>query len=80
VDHRRGPDRHLRDLAFLYSLVSDPIAVRDQLGPRNRARLGAVAALDDENHVAWVDLGSPGSDAFAARAIITGTMAPPPAL
>ena len=80
VDHRRGPDRHLRDLAFLSSLVSDPFEVRDQLNPANRTRLSVAAALDDENHIAWVALGPAGSDAFAARTIITATLAPQPTL
>lgn len=74
VDHQRGPDRHLRDLAFLYSLVSDPIAIRERLDRTNRTRLGAVAALDNERHFAWLDLGPGGPDAFAARSIITGTV------
>lgn len=70
VDRRRGPDRHLRDLAFLYSLVADPIATRAELGPANCGRLRAVAALDDEDHDAWVALGRNAADAVAARSII----------
>src|SRR5436853_345523 len=73
VDHRRGPDRHLRDLAFLYSLVSDPIAVRNGLGPTNCGRLRAVTALDDEGHDAWLYLGREAADALAARSIIIET-------
>lgn len=72
VDRRLGPDRHLRDLGFLYSLVSDPIAVRDTLGPRNQARLRAVEALRDETHIAWVTLGrSRSENALAAYTIVT---------
>lgn len=71
VDHRRGPERHLRDLAFLYSMVDDPIQVREELGARNRGRLRAVEFLADPTHVAWTDLGERARDAFAAREIIT---------
>ncbi len=31
-DTGRGPERHLRDMAFLLSLVDDPIAMRQELG------------------------------------------------
>jgi hypothetical protein len=39
------PQRHLFDLAFLCSLVGDPIALRTELTAKDRSRLHAVAAL-----------------------------------
>ena len=64
-DTRRGPERHLRDLAFLLSLVADPIAVREELGAANRARVRSVEELRDPRHEAW---GLLGDDAMAADA------------
>ena len=52
-DRKRGPERHLRDLAFLLSLVDDPILVRDELGRRNCRRVKLVAQLEDPEHEAW---------------------------
>ena len=52
-DRKRGPERHLRDLAFLLSLVDDPIQVRDELGARKRRQVKAVVQLEDREHEAW---------------------------
>lgn len=52
-DRKRGPERHLRDLAFLLSLVPDPFALREELGAKNRGRIRAVSALGDDDHLAW---------------------------
>lgn len=52
-DRKRGPERHLRDLAFLLSLVDDPIDLRDRLGRANCRRVKAVAQLENPGHEAW---------------------------
>lgn len=74
-DTRRGPERHLRDLAFLLSLVADPIGLRDDLGSANRARVRAVKALHDPDHPAWGLLGDErvSADAHAAFRLITAS-------
>jgi hypothetical protein len=73
TDHGpKGPDRHLRDLAFLASLVEDAIDLRDHLGARNRGRLRAVTPLADEGHEAWVLLGDERDDAYAAWTLLAG--------
>lgn len=72
-DTRRGPERHLRDLAFLVSLVAEPIAMNGDLGSANRARVRGVKALHDPEHVAWGLLGNErvAADAHAAFRLIT---------
>ncbi|MHB8334653.1 MAG: hypothetical protein ACYDEH_07120 [Acidimicrobiales bacterium] len=45
--------RHLRDLAFLRSLVDDPFALRDQINRKDRRRLQQGSALDDYDHASW---------------------------
>lgn len=60
---RRGPERHLKDLAFLLSLVEDPIAMRDDLGASNCARIRRVTGIHDRGSQAWALLGD---DAAAA--------------
>jgi hypothetical protein len=52
-DRRRGPERHLVDLAFLYSLIVDPLTIREELGSKNRARLRAVEQLSDVQAEPW---------------------------
>lgn len=73
TDHgRRGPDRHLRDLAFLVSLVEDVVDLRDHLGANNIRRLREVKPLADAGHDAWVLLGDERDDAYAAWRLIAG--------
>lgn len=74
-DTRRGPERHLRDLAFLVSLVADPIAMNEELGGANRARVRAVKTLQDPQHPAWRLLGDDrrAADAHAAFRLITAS-------
>ncbi|MGD9572310.1 MAG: nucleotidyl transferase AbiEii/AbiGii toxin family protein [Thermoleophilia bacterium] len=69
ADRRRGPERHLSDLAFLLGLARDPYALREALGPRNRARIRRVTALADGADPAWAGTSS---DAKAAYTIVTG--------
>lgn len=52
-DRKRGPERHLRDLAFLLSLVDDPMLIRDLLGSRKCKQVDLVAQLHDPDHEAW---------------------------
>lgn len=69
----RGPsgiDRHLRDLAFLSSLVDDAIELRGYLGPKNRRRLRGVTALADQNNEAWILLGDGREEAYATWRVI----------
>jgi hypothetical protein len=61
--------RHLRDLAFLCSLVGDPFALRASLTAKDRSRLRTAAPmLSDREAPAWRQLPTPlrsrGSDAL----------------
>jgi len=77
LDRRRGPERHLRDLAFLLSLVAAPLEVRDALGKKNRHHLAALVSLHDPDHEAWGLLDpQPRADAISAHGIITGHRLP----
>jgi hypothetical protein len=72
-DRRRGPERHLRDLAFLLSFVPDPFVLADDLGAANRKRVRGVTALADQGDEAWALL-EPArrSGAMAAYTVVTG--------
>ena len=74
-DTRRGPERHLNDLAFLLSLVADPIAMRDDLGATNCARIRRVTGIHGAHSEAWTLLGddATAADGYAALRIITRT-------
>jgi len=65
------PQRHERDLAFLCSLVGDPMALREGVTAKDRIRLRNVAALADPNHGAWRLLDDP-ERAFAAYRVLLG--------
>jgi hypothetical protein len=65
VDNR-DRDRHIYDAAFLASLITDPIAVRESFKGSDLKRLNALAeALADSDHYAWKVLGEHREDAFA---------------
>lgn len=51
VDHE--PEAQRQDVAFLLSLVDDPMAMRGELSKRDRKRLIARRELNDANHPAW---------------------------
>jgi hypothetical protein len=52
------PDRHLFDVAFLTSLVTDPLAMRGELSGSDPRRLRAADThLADADHRAWRALG-----------------------
>jgi hypothetical protein len=62
-----GPDRHLTDLAFLLSLIPDPVRIRSELRAAERRRLG-TCVLAERQHRAWSTL--PVSDANAGHAAL----------
>ncbi len=53
------PQRHLRDLAFLCSILADVIEARADLTASDRRRLRAVSVLDNVGHEAWRLLDDP---------------------
>lgn len=57
IPGRGNPDRDWVDLAFLLSLVSDPVSAAADLTSRQRQRLRTVNALLSESHFAWRMLG-----------------------
>lgn len=46
------PQRHVRDVAFLCSIVADPRSLRAEMTAKDLQRLRAVAVLDDPTHEA----------------------------
>jgi hypothetical protein len=58
IPGRENPERDWIDLAFLLSLVPDPIGISAELSNRQRQRLRAVSAVLTEDHNAWRQLGS----------------------
>ena len=48
------PARHLRDLALLCALVSDPFAMKAELVAKDRQRLRLASALEAPDHSAWL--------------------------
>jgi hypothetical protein len=55
---RGNPERDWIDLAFLLSLIPDPVSSAAQLTNRQRRKLRAASALLAEGHPAWRSLGS----------------------
>ena len=53
VNNDPNPRRHVRDVAFLCSLVNDPLVLRQSMTRKDRQRLAGVKALHDRNHEAW---------------------------
>ena len=49
----KGPERHYQDLAFLLTLVTDPVLVRGQLGHRNRQHLRRILEDMGDAHPVW---------------------------
>lgn len=56
-------DIHTNDLAFLLSLVKDPVIFSAELSRKDRQRLRGRRELLDEGHTAWRSLGSEHADA-----------------
>jgi hypothetical protein len=71
-DMQRGPERHLRDLAFLCSLAEDPYAIAASFTAAQRQHIDKVEALRDPQHEAWPRLGSAASDAHAVFLLLGG--------
>lgn len=53
---RRDTERHFADLAFLCSVVADPIELRGQLDTKERSSLLRVVLPDDPRSPPWVFL------------------------
>lgn len=58
IPGRKNPERDWNDLAFLLSLVTDPIGAAAELANRQRQRLRAMSEVLTEDHAAWRQLGS----------------------
>jgi len=69
TDHRDN-ERHISDIAFLCSLVADPLAMRDQLDAKERASLRSVPMPADTRGAPWVFL-DPGVRQDASDAWLT---------
>ena len=66
--------RHLRDLAFLCSLVKDPFTLRGEMNRKDRHRLGQACALDEYDNAAWRHVNeSRRGDGFATWGILRST-------
>jgi hypothetical protein len=64
---RQNPERDWADLAFLLSLIPDPVSAADQLTKSQRRRLRRIVTpLLDEDHFAWRLLGERARDGIAA--------------
>jgi hypothetical protein len=57
ITTRTNPDRDWADIAFLLSLIPDPVAAAAELTTSQKTRLKIIAALLDEDHSAWKSLG-----------------------
>lgn len=69
---RANRERDWADLAFLLTLVPDPVSAAAQLSNRQRQKLRAVSALLDEDHLAWRSLGSRSRLGVAALQFLIG--------
>jgi hypothetical protein len=58
IPGRKNPERDWADVAFLLSLVPDPVGTAAELTNRQRQRLRTVSDLLREDHVAWRPLDS----------------------
>lgn len=64
------PQRHLRDVAFLCSIVTDPRAIRAEMSAKDLQRLRAVTDLDDLTSEAWQLLDDPELGYTAFRILV----------
>lgn len=62
TDHIGGSERHLGDLAFVVSLLDDPVAIKSQLGASQLKRLRSVGELMERTHPAWNTLDPAAAD------------------
>lgn len=72
VDNKE-PERHVRDLAFLCSLVEDPFALVETLTPKDRKRLLQAAKRLRGTSPYWQGLEGNGDDGRAAWEVLTAT-------
>lgn len=66
------PANQLLDVAFLYSLVTDPHGTSNSISRAERKHLVAADDLADRSHEAWLELGEGGHDAWIAFGVVTG--------
>jgi hypothetical protein len=64
------PQRHVRDVAFLCSIVTDPRAMRADMTAKDLQRLRAVTVLDDRGNEAWQILDDPELGYTAFRILV----------
>jgi hypothetical protein len=57
IPGRRNPDRDWVDIAFLLSLVADPVVAASDLSAQQGHRLLVVSEMLDEDHWVWQQLG-----------------------
>jgi hypothetical protein len=70
---RANPERDWTDLAFLLTLIPDPVSAAAQLSNRQRRKLRAAAgALLAEDHPAWRPLGPRARLGITALQFLTG--------
>lgn len=70
------PQRHIRDVAFLCSIVADPRAMRSHMTAKDLQRLRAVAVLEDPTNEAWRLLDDPELGYIAFRILVTAADLP----
>jgi hypothetical protein len=74
---RENPERDWLDLAFLLSLIPDPISAAAELSKGQRRRLRSVSELLNEDHWAWRPLGPRRRLGIAAFQFLTDDPAAP---
>jgi hypothetical protein len=75
VNNDPKPKRHLRDVAFLCSLIDQPLALRDAMTRKDRQRIQAVKPLKKPDHEAWRLLDDP-ELAYIAFNLLTSVGSP----
>ena len=65
------PQRHVRDLAFLCSIIPDPRAMHADMTAKDLQRLRAVTVLNDRTNEAWRLLDDPELGYTAFRILVT---------
>ena len=65
------PQRHVRDVAFLCSIVADPRAMRAEMTAKDLQRLRAVTVLIDPTNQAWRLLDDPELGYTALRILVS---------
>lgn len=76
VHHDPHPQRHIRDVAFLCSIVADPRAIRGDMTAKDLQRLLAVTVVGDPMNEAWRLLDDPELGYTAFRILTTRSPGP----